>query len=162
MQTIKKIILLLLFFGIFISCMEGKKEKRETGTEQREEITTPAEEKKKVKAAVELLRSAIKAPDTTLLKDLTADQLTYGHSSGTIQDKDEFIEDLVHGPFDFTAVDFTDQGIWVSGSTAIVRHTFEAKAANAGEPVDIRIGNILVYVKQEGKWKLLARQAYKP
>ncbi|MGS2737871.1 nuclear transport factor 2 family protein, partial [Sinomicrobium sp. M5D2P17] len=120
-----------------------------------------AQEQNAVKAVVELLRGVIIEPDEILLSNLTSDELTYGHSSGVIQDKDKFIDDLVHGAFDFTEVDFTDQRIVVSGSTAIVRHIFEAKATNAGEPVDIRIGNVLVYVKQEGEWKLLARQAYK-
>ena len=161
MKAIKKVSLLLLISGAFISCNEVQKEKQESGIAQREEIASPAEEKKKVKAVVELLRGAIIEPDATLLKELTADQLTYGHSSGTIQDKAEFIDDLVHGSFDFTTVDFRDQRIVVSGRTAIVRHVFEAKATNAGAPVDVRIGNILVYVKQEGAWKLLARQAYK-
>ncbi|MGS2741541.1 nuclear transport factor 2 family protein [Sinomicrobium sp. M5D2P17] len=161
MKTIKKVSLLLLFLGSFISCSEGKKEQQKSGIAQGEMIISVAQEQNAVKAVVELLRGVIIEPDEILLSNLTSDELTYGHSSGVIQDKDKFIDDLVHGAFDFTEVDFTDQRIVVSGSTAIVRHIFEAKATNAGEPVDIRIGNVLVYVKQEGEWKLLARQAYK-
>ncbi|MGS2765058.1 nuclear transport factor 2 family protein [Sinomicrobium sp. M5D2P9] len=161
MKTIKKVSLLLLFLGVFISCSEGKKEQQKSGIAQGETMISVAQEQNAVKDVVELLRGAIIEPDAELLDNLTADQLTYGHSSGVIQDKDEFIDDLVHGAFDFTEVDFTDQRIVVSGSTAIVRHVFEAKATNAGEPVDVRIGNVLVYVKQEAEWKLLARQAYK-
>jgi ketosteroid isomerase-like protein len=55
-----------------------------------------------------------------------------------------------------------DQTITISGNTAIVRHIFMAKGTNAGEPVDVRIGNVQVYQRQEdGKLRLLARQAYK-
>ncbi|RNL89641.1 nuclear transport factor 2 family protein, partial [Sinomicrobium pectinilyticum] len=113
MKAIKKVFLLLLISGAFISCNEVQKEKQESGTAQREEIATPAEEKKEIEAAVALLRGAILSPDASLLGELTSDQLTYGHSSGTIQDKGEFIDDLVHGSFDFTTVDFRDQRIVV-------------------------------------------------
>ena len=161
MKTLAKIWIPFCCLLLSVSCKEAVQENEDSGTLECEEIATPAEEKKEIEAAVALLRGAILSPDASLLGELTADQLTYGHSSGTIQDKAEFIDDLVHGSFDFTTVDFRDQRIVVSGRTAIVRHVFEAKATNAGTPVDVRIGNILVYVKQEGVWKLLARQAYK-
>ncbi|RNL88549.1 nuclear transport factor 2 family protein, partial [Sinomicrobium pectinilyticum] len=132
MKTLPKIWIPFCCLLLLVCCKEAVQEKEDIRTLQREEIASPAEEKKEVKAVVELLRGAIIEPDATLLKELTADELTYGHSSGIIQDKDEFIEDLVHGPFDFTTVDFTDQRIVVSGRTAIVRHVFEAKATNAG------------------------------
>ncbi len=79
-----------------------------------------------------------------------------------IQDRAGFIDDIVNGPFDFSSVEAPDQTIHISGNTAIVRHIFLAKASNAGEPVDIRIGNVQVYQKgKNGKLRLLARQAYK-
>ena len=43
----------------------------------------------------------------------------------------------------------------------LVRYVWSARAANAGKPTDIRIGNLLVFQRQQGQWKLLARQASK-
>jgi len=100
--------------------------------------------------------------DSIQLNKLTSDALTYGHSSGLIQNKSEFINDVVNGPFNFSMIDNPEQNIYLFDNTAIVRHVFQAKATNNGEQVDIRIGNIQVYQKNKtGIWKLLARQAYK-
>jgi hypothetical protein len=35
------------------------------------------------------------------------------------------------------------------------------KATNAGVPTEIRIGNLMVWRKEGGIWKLLVRQAFK-
>ncbi|RAV30793.1 nuclear transport factor 2 family protein [Sinomicrobium soli] len=161
MKTLQKIWALTCCLVLLVSCTEVKKEQQGPAKAEKKELITPEQEMKAVEAAVELLREAIVSPDTGVLDDLTADELSYGHSNGTIQDRTAFTDDLVNGAFDFTKVDFTDQQITVSGHTAVVRHIFEARATHAGEPVDIRIGNMLVYVKKDGKWKLLARQAYK-
>ena len=118
--------------------------------------------KEMVEQVVIELNNAIVNADSIQLTDLTSDALTYGHSSGLVQNKEKFINDVVHGPFNFSLIDNLDQSIHFSRGTAIVRHVFEAKATNAGEPVNIRIGNIQVYQQnEEGKWQLLARQAYK-
>lgn len=87
--------------------------------------------------------------------------MSYGHSGGKVQNKAEFVEDLLHDTFDFLTVNTSNQKIMVSGKNAIVRHTFTAKASNAGTPVDLNIGNLLVWRKENGQWKLLARQAFR-
>jgi ketosteroid isomerase-like protein len=115
-----------------------------------------------VARAVSTFNEAMVNPSAELMENLCADQLTYGHSSGLIQNKAAFIDDLVNGPFDFLTLEAADQTITISGNTAIVRHIFMAKGTNAGEPVDVRIGNVQVYQKEgDGKLRLLARQAYK-
>ena len=115
-----------------------------------------------VKQAVYTFNEAMIDPSAELMYKLCADQLTYGHSSGLIQNKTAFIDDLVNGPFDFLSLKAVDQTIHISGNTAIVSHIFLAKGTNAGEPLDVRIGNMQVYQKgKDGKIRLLARQAYK-
>lgn len=114
-----------------------------------------------VAAAVETLNKGILNPDKALLENIASEALSYGHSGGKVQNKAEFVEDLLHGTFDFLSVSTSNQKITVSGKNAIVRHTFVAKATNAGTPVDLNIGNLLVWRKESGKWKLIARQAFK-
>ena len=92
---------------------------------------------------------------------MTSEVLTYGHSSGNVQDREEFIDDLINGPFDFLSIDTSDESIHILGDTAIVRHVLSAKGMNKGEPADVHIGIILVFQKKNGKLQLLARQAYK-
>ncbi len=114
-----------------------------------------------VAAAVEKLNKGILDPDKALLESIASEALSYGHSGGKVQNKAEFVEDLLHGTFDFLSVTTSNQKVMVSGKNAIVRHTFVAKATNAGTPVDLNIGNILVWRKEGGQWKLIARQAFK-
>ncbi|MFD2099224.1 nuclear transport factor 2 family protein [Flagellimonas iocasae] len=115
-----------------------------------------------VEKAIVKFNNAMVNADSIQLVDLVSNELTYGHSSGLVQNKREFIDDVIHGPFNFSMIQNPDQSIHMVGGTAIVRHVFEAKATNEGKTVDIRIGNMQVYQKsQDGDWKLLARQAFK-
>lgn len=114
-----------------------------------------------VAAAVEKFNQAMVQADGGSLERLTAEELSYGHSSGKVQDKTAFVEDVVKGPFDFVTIDVADQTIKMAGETAVVRHVFSSQATNNGSPTNIRIGNVLVWQKQAGEWKLLARQAFK-
>lgn len=100
--------------------------------------------------------------DSETLSSITAPNLTYGHSSGNIQDKQEFIDDVMNGPFRFVSITNEDQSVAISGNTGIVRHILSADATNAGNPAKVRIGIIMVFQKNENnEVVLLARQAYK-
>lgn len=120
-----------------------------------------SKEETAVAAAVENLRKAMIDPDKATLDHLTADALSYGHSSGKVQDKTAFIEALLNGSSDFVSIDLTDQTIKVTDNTAIVRHTLTAQTNDGGKPGSVKIGILLVWIKQHGQWKLLARQAVK-
>jgi hypothetical protein len=116
---------------------------------------------KKIAAAVESLNNALVAADSTTLYKLTAADLSYGHSSGKLEDRQTFVHNATSGPFKFLSITATDQTITLAKRTAIVRHIFSARATNNAAPADVKIGIIQVWQKQGGNWKLLARQAYK-
>jgi len=117
---------------------------------------------KEVAAAVEIFRKGIVDADKNLLKTITADELVYGHSSGKVQNKAEFIAEIISGqPLDYITVDLADQTIKIVGTTAVVRHTLSSETTSNGIPGHLKIGNMLIWQKQHGKWKLLARQAFK-
>lgn len=104
---------------------------------------------------------AIISTDSTALKNLVWKDLSYGHSSGAIQNKAAFIAGVMNGPNFFRKFELQNQTIKVSGKNAVVRHIAIAQAVNKGNPVEIRFGNIMVWQKKQGKWRLLARQGYK-
>jgi hypothetical protein len=114
-----------------------------------------------VATAVSSLHNNVVNPDRKVLDILVSDALSYGHSGGKVENKDQFIDFLFNGPFKFTSINTTDQTIQVSGKNAVVRHIFIGKATNDGVPTDIRLGNMMVWCKENGQWKLLARQAFK-
>ncbi|MBP6589250.1 MAG: nuclear transport factor 2 family protein [Chitinophagaceae bacterium] len=115
-----------------------------------------------VAAATTQLTKAMVDADRATLEKLAADQLNYGHSGGHIDDKKEFVEKIASGNSDFLSIDLKDQTIIISGKTAIVRHILTAKTHDKGkDPADVHLRVILVWQKQGGQWKLLARQAVK-
>lgn len=120
-----------------------------------------SKEEQAVANAVESLRKAMIDPEKTTLENLVADELSYGHSGGQIQNKAEFVETLVSGKSDFVIIDLTEQTIKVVGQTAIVRHHLYATTNDGGKPGSVKLSILLVWVKQKGAWKLLARQAVK-
>lgn len=112
------------------------------------------------KKVSELRRAMIDA-NAKALKALSSPSLSYGHSSGAIEDQAAFIEKIASGKSDFVTMDLTEQSIIVSGDTALVRHTLNADIKDGGIPNTIKLGVLLVWQKQQGEWKLLARQAFK-
>jgi hypothetical protein len=117
---------------------------------------------KEVALAVENLMKGFIDADMTILDNMTAEELNYGHSAGKVQNKTEFIDEVISGkPLDYLKIDLEGQIIKVTGKTAVVRHIFNAETSSSGTPGKLRIGIMQVWQKQKGKWKLVARQAYK-
>lgn len=114
-----------------------------------------------VEQKVEALRIAMINADTEKLKELTATELNYGHSGGHVEDQAAFIEKIVSGKSDFVTIELRDQKIQITKDVAIVRHTLFATTNNDGKPGEVTIGVMLIWQKQHGDWKLLARQAFK-
>jgi hypothetical protein len=121
-----------------------------------------SKQENEVVAAIEVLKKGIIDANKDLLEAITAKELVYGHSNGKVQNKAEFIEEIVSAnALDYISIDLTDQTIRISGNTAVVRHIYSAETINNGAPGHVKIGNMMIWQKQHGKWKLLARQAYK-
>lgn len=114
-----------------------------------------------VTAAVESLRKALIDPDKSTLDKLVLDELTYGHSSGMIQDKAAFEEALLSKSSDFVTIDLTQQTLKVAGNTAWVRHILSATTNDGGKPGQTKLSVLLIWQLQKGAWRLLARQAVK-
>jgi ketosteroid isomerase-like protein len=118
--------------------------------------------KKAVEEAVEKLRKLMVDPDSAGLSAMVSEKLTFGHSTGRVEDKATFLNAFLTGTSNFTSLDFTDQTVQVSGTTAIVRHTLTGAAHDKGkEPGTVKLFVLLVWQKVKGQWVLLARQAVK-
>jgi len=118
--------------------------------------------KKAVEETVEKMRKLMLDPDSAALSAMASPKLTFGHSSGKVQNKQEFLHSFLSGETDFTSLEFTDQTVIVSGSTAIVRHTLTGGTADKGKaPGTAKLLIMLVWQKVKGEWVLLGRQAVK-
>lgn len=119
-------------------------------------------EEQAVADAVKKLNQAMIDGNQIGLDQLTAGELSYGHSSGLIEDKNAYITAIISGASGFTSIDLTDQTIALSGDVAIVRHKFLADTDNKGQqPGTVKLAVLQIWQKQKGKWVLIARQATK-
>jgi hypothetical protein len=114
-----------------------------------------------VDKAVEALRKALLTADKGQLEKLTAAQVSYGHSDGRVQTKAQFIDGVMTRKATVKSIAFPELTIAVVGDAAIARHLYESESETDGKPNNVRIGTLQVWQKQDGNWKLLARQGFK-
>jgi Domain of unknown function (DUF4440) len=110
---------------------------------------------------IERLRHVMEQPDSLVLATLVSNNLEYVHSSGTMRDKKGFVDEFMKGWTKVSNVKFSNQTIKVVGDKGIVRHRMIADAHNPGYPSVIDIIILMVWTKEDGQWKMLARQAAK-
>lgn len=124
-------------------------------------VTNAQSKQDKVLNAVEFLKHAMISGNQTDLEKIASESLSYGHSSGKLEDKTAFVQSIASGASDFVSIDLTEQTIYIKGKTAIVRHKLAATTNDGGKTGEVKLGVMLVFAKEGKYWKLLARQAYK-
>jgi ketosteroid isomerase-like protein len=119
-----------------------------------------AADEQAVAQAVASLTRAMLAADRAALEALTHEGLSYGHSAGRIENRAQFIGNIVERNNPFGEINITNQTIQVNGDDAIVRHVFTGHTTGGGRITPVNIGILQVWKKQAGAWKLYARQAF--
>jgi hypothetical protein len=110
---------------------------------------------------MDTLHKAMVAVDKAQLENLTWPELNYGHSSGRIENKAQFVEALVTKKSILSKIEISKTTTSLVGDLAIVRSHFSGVSESTGKPVPTEIELMMVWQKRGGDWKLLARQAYK-
>jgi ketosteroid isomerase-like protein len=111
--------------------------------------------------AVEAFRKAMLARDRNAFDALCAAQLSYGHSGGKIQTKEEFILAATSENSKWKTLAFANVTNTVAGPNAISRFTLNGEVESDGKAESVSIGVLMVWQKQGDAWKLLARQGFK-
>lgn len=114
-----------------------------------------------VTKAVEALRKALLEQDKAGLEQLTAAQLSYGHSDGRVQNKAEFIDGVMTRKAVVKSLTFPNLNVGLADNAAVARHIYASESESDGKASSVKIGVLAVWQKQDGNWKLLARQGYK-
>ena len=116
-------------------------------------------DEKELAAVIEQLRKAMVDGDKKILESITAEQLTYGHSSGKIDTRASFIDDLVTGKSDFVSITLSEQTVTISDNLALVRHKLMGEINDNGKTNPLNLNVLLVWQKQKGQWKFIGRHA---
>lgn len=109
--------------------------------------------------SLDRFHKAIVDADSLALRNLTTEELTYGHSSGAIENREEFIGNLLSGKSDFAKIEMSEVDVTVKDDVAWTRFNMAADLVNNGAITPINLKMLYVWTKDAGIWKLLARQA---
>ena len=110
---------------------------------------------------IETLRKAILEADKAKLEQVTAAQISYGHSDGRSETKEQFINGVMTRKQVQKSLAFPELKVVVVGNAAVARHIYLGESELDGKTTNTRIGALQVWQKQDGGWKLLARQGFR-
>ena len=114
-----------------------------------------------VTQGVETLRKALLEADRTKLEQVAAKDISYGHSDGRVETKEQFIHGVMTRKQTVKSLAFPELKVAVVGNAAVVRHIYLSDSELEGKATTTRIGALQVWQKQDGGWKLLARQGFR-
>ena len=89
---------------------------------------------------------------------MSSAQLGYGHSDGRVETKEQFINAVMTRKQVVKSIAFPELKVAVVGNAAVVRHIYLSESERDGKATTTRIGALRLWQKQDGAWKLLARQ----
>ncbi len=111
--------------------------------------------------SIDMLRNAMLKADSLQLRNLTCEELSYGHSNAMVEGQDSFVNSILSGKSKFTKLDFKDQDITIKGDVATVRHVMIGESLNNGTAGTINLKVLQTWIRDHNVWKLMARQAVK-
>jgi ketosteroid isomerase-like protein len=101
------------------------------------------------------------ASDVVSLDDIMSDAMTtFGHSTGVVDTKAEYLEGVRAGRYRHGPICRLNGSTRVIGDAAVTIGLIDLMAMPPGAPArTLRLQQVLVWEKENGKWRLYLRQA---
>ncbi len=112
-----------------------------------------------IKSAEALRFQALTEADVPALEKYLSDDLVYTHATGWRQTKAEFLASIRSGEIQYHSFTSADVKVRVYGSTALVTGHASVKARVKGEELVVELVYLEAFVKQDGRWQLVAWQS---
>ena len=120
----------------------------------------PAGAEQAVRSAEAARVAALAANDFAALDRILGDDLTYTHSSGQTDGKQQFIETLKAGKTKYVSLDTLESQLRVYGTTAVMTGRMDVRILIDGKPVPlIPLKFTSVWVQRNGQWQFVAWQS---
>lgn len=117
-----------------------------------------ANEEQQVRDAERTIGAAIVKADAAVLNAMLAAELAYTHSDATTDTKAQYLANLANGSMKYESIEQSDFSIRVYGKTAVSRSILAMKVNRNGRASSFRAQALRVWVKNGGKWQLVAHQ----
>ncbi len=140
----KKLILILIFFMSFSDSLMAQGEDIRNGVIMMKMLS---------------LKTALIKKDSVSLTKLLSEDVTYGHTNGMIQTKQQLIRDVVSGAQDYKSIEPSDMKIRFYDNTAVVTMIGDVVLNYQNSPLTMHMFITLVWVYKDNEWKLVARQS---
>ena len=111
---------------------------------------------------VETFRAGQAAGKADAIAPLLADDLSYSHSSGAVDDKAKLLSGISTANYKWTTLEYKNPTVKVVGPAAIVRFNFVGEQEfTDGKKTPQNLAILMNWQKQGSDWKLLSRAATK-
>ena len=102
--------------------------------------------------------AAVAANDYAAIDRLMGDDLIYGHSTGLVETKSQYIAALRSGQQKYDQIRHESMNVKTHGNTAVVSSRVRMTGSTKGKPFDNQLIMMHVWVKNGGSWKLVGHQ----
>jgi hypothetical protein len=115
-----------------------------------------------LKNAMSLLDKALLDKEEKALVQLLHADISYGHSNGWVQNKNDIINDLKSGKLIYNKIENSRVMIVaIDNNLATVRTNTNAEGSISGTAFKLNLHVLQVWIKTKNGWQLLARQSTK-
>ncbi|MBK7434070.1 MAG: nuclear transport factor 2 family protein [Chitinophagaceae bacterium] len=124
-----------------------------TGRAQTDEV--------KLTATLKEFHQAMVKKNTVSLNQQTDKVLSYGHSNGWVETKNDFLKNLETRYLDYHSYAEDSLQVWINGNMASARFKADIDVTMNGTRATYHLKVLEVWVKKGKRWVLFARQAVK-
>ncbi len=104
---------------------------------------------------------AMTTKNTATLEVMLSDQLTYTHSNGLIEDKQQHLENIRTGKLQYRSIQSEEMKLRFYRRTVVGTGIVNVTGVLNEKEFSIQLRYTDVYVKEKGKWRLAAWQSLK-
>ena len=116
-------------------------------------------DQQKLTATIKEFHQALVNKNTVSINQQTDKALSYGHSNGWIETKEDVIKDLETGLIVYHSYKEDSLNITMNGAMANARFVADISATLRGNTTNFHLRVLEVWVKKGKRWLLFARQA---
>jgi ketosteroid isomerase-like protein len=104
---------------------------------------------------------ALVMEDWKTLETMLSDQLTYTHSDGSLETKEQFMKALRSGAMQYLAMQHEDALVRVYGGSALLTGVTRVRVrrGKGADPMEARLRFTLLYANEGGWWRVVAWQS---
>ena len=114
-----------------------------------------------LKKVTELFNNALLTKDTNLIKQLVHKQISYGHSNGWFQTKQDLITDFATGKIEYKKIEEGEKSFTKTNQAIAVRNISKVEGVVNGYVFSMSLQVLQIWKKVKKNWILIARQSVK-